>query len=166
VNEVESYQIPLPKLRPPRACSRVNEVACYTRATKSGDFSVLVLVSDEVLKKIPRRRKKPFSPTSKLVGVSAESTQWPGDASCRLKRYSFFVLPCLTKPFNQVQHTKPPGFHPQILRKSQSSRCIERVSRYRANQDRTARIERQGSMISARFAIDVAALDFSVFHVA
>jgi hypothetical protein len=31
-----------------------------------------------------------------------------------------FVLPCLTKPFNQVQHTNPPGFHPQILRKSQT----------------------------------------------
>ena len=69
MNEVESYQMPLPKLRPPRACSRVNEVACYTRASEDEDFSVLVLVSDEVLKKIPRRRKKPFSPTSKLVGA-------------------------------------------------------------------------------------------------
>jgi len=62
--------MPLPKLRPPRACSWVNEVACYTRAaTKSGDFSVLVLVSDEALKEIPRHSKKPFSPASKLVGA-------------------------------------------------------------------------------------------------
>ena len=38
-------------------------------ATKSGEFSVLVLVSDEVLKEIPRHSKKPFSPASKLVGA-------------------------------------------------------------------------------------------------
>jgi hypothetical protein len=58
------------------------------------------------------------TPTSLLVGVLAESTQWPGDAGCRLKRYSFFCPPMPYKTFQPSTTHQPPWFSPQILRKS------------------------------------------------